>query len=71
MLKVKPFGQRFCTYCGTNEMYYFIDEEEPIGVCLKCNNIDYCDNETVEQVKERFGEHMKTPDLDTITFTNI
>ena len=51
------FGERFCTYCGRN-MLYIIDHGRPVGVC-DCGNVDYCDNETVEDVKKRFGDVMK------------
>lgn len=51
------FGERFCTYCGRN-MLYIIDNGQPVGVC-DCGNVDYCDNETVEDVKKRFGDAMK------------
>lgn len=53
------FGKRFCTYCGGNNMYYFIDEDKkPIGICIKCDNVDYCDGETVEDVKKRYGARL-------------
>lgn len=67
--KCKVFGQRFCTYCGNNKMYYFEREEgKPIGMCMTCDNDDYCDRETVEQVKARFGSGLKTPDIDYVVF---
>lgn len=62
----KVFGQRFCTYCGRNKMYYFIDGDgHPFGSC-SCGNEDYCDHETVEQVKQRFGAKLKPADIDTL-----
>lgn len=69
MMKVdcKVFGKRFCTYCGKEEMYYITDDGgRPYGVC-SCGNEDYCDGETVEQVKKRFGAKLKPADIDTLT----
>lgn len=63
---VKVFGQRFCTYCGTYEMYYFEQDNHPYGICLRCGNTDYCGNETKADVLKRFGNHMKKPDIDEL-----
>ena len=61
-MKYKTFGQRFCTHCGTYEMYYFEDEDgEPGGMCLRCGNIDWCDNQTIEDVKQHYGEKLLSP----------
>lgn len=58
MANYPVFGERFCTYCG-GKMFYFTDENNcPVGVC-DCGNTDYCDNETVEDVKKRFGDCLK------------
>lgn len=68
-VKYKTFGQRFCTHCGQTKMYYFIDHINggiPAGVCTTCDNIDYCDNETVEDVKKRFGEALKPADVEYV-----
>lgn len=67
-VKTKVFGQRFCTYCGRNAMYYCESEDNSVmGVC-DCGNIDYCDRETKEDVLKRFGDDMKEPDIDVMYF---
>ena len=52
-MKHEIFGKRLCTYCGTKNMYYFVDGNKPVGMCLTCDNTDWCDFETVEDVKKR------------------
>lgn len=55
MFKYSIFGERFCTYCG-GTMYFFTDEDgNPNGVC-PCGNVDFCNNETVEDVKNRYKD---------------
>lgn len=65
-MRVKVFGQRFCTFCGTNEMYYFHMNGKPIGACLRCDNTDWCDNETEADVKKRYGADLKPADIEYI-----
>ena len=50
---MKRFGKRFCTFCGGYVIYYN-DNNYIYGEC-ECGNVDYCDNETEEDVKKRFG----------------
>lgn len=64
-MRYKVFGERFCTYCGGSVVYFIDEDGQPAGVC-KCGNVDYCDNETVEDVKKRFGSSMHPPKCDTI-----
>ena len=60
------FGQRFCTRCGQDKMYYYMDGDGyPYGSC-SCGNIDYCNGETVERVKKRLGEELKPVDIDAL-----
>jgi hypothetical protein len=63
-MKYPVFGERFCTFCG-GSVIYVVDNGQPIGVC-DCGRIDYCDNETVEDVKKRFGDKMKPSKYDYI-----
>jgi hypothetical protein len=65
--KFKVFGQRFCTYCGSDAMYYIEDGEQPRGFCCECDNVDWCDNETVEDVKKRYGDRLHEADIDFLT----
>lgn len=60
MAKYPVFGVRFCTYCGEMMDYIINENNHPFGFCL-CGNTDYCDNETVEDTKKRFGEKLKIP----------
>lgn len=54
------FGRRFCTSCGHNSMYYYKWKtsrgEEIMGECFSkgCNNIEYCDGETEQSIKNRY-----------------
>jgi hypothetical protein len=58
MKKFRVFGERSCTYCGHTML--FIDyNSQPMGLCLRCDNTDYCDNETEEDVKKRYGERLR------------
>ena len=68
LIKAKVFGQRFCTRCGTTQMYYYTIEGQPEGSCQRCGNIDYCDDETEQQVKQRFGNLLRKADIDTLIF---
>ena len=61
-MKHEIFGKRLCTYCGTKNMYYFVDGSQPIGMCLTCNNTDWCDFETVEDVKKRLRNSLEPSD---------
>ena len=61
----RVFGQRNCTYCGSAEMYYIDFFGNPLGVC-DCGNTDYCDHETETDVKKRFGDRMKAPNISTL-----
>lgn len=58
MRKFRTFGQRFCTYCGTNQMYYIDFDGSPLGVC-NCGNVDWCDNETETEVKKTIWRQTK------------
>lgn len=63
-MKARVFGKRFCTYCGqTNMQYYsFIENGEThvMGECFTkgCNNVDWCDGKTEEDVKRQYGKHL-------------
>lgn len=63
MRKYPIFGERVCTYCGNTMFYITEDDGSPIGVC-DCGNIDYCDNETMEDVQKRFGTRLTPSKLD-------
>jgi hypothetical protein len=58
MARYPVFGERFCTYCAGTVIYFTMENNEPMGVC-SCGNTDYCDNETVADVKKRYGDRMK------------
>lgn len=62
MRKFRVFGQRFCTYCGTNQMYYINFNGSPLGLC-NCGNIDWCDNKTETEVKKQYGARLKPADI--------
>lgn len=57
MQRFKTFGQRFCTYCGTNQMYYIHFKGRPLGTC-ECGNMDWCEGETEAEVKKRYGKRL-------------
>ena len=68
MEEAKVFGMRFCTYCGKTEVYYCEFKDGTVmGVC-DCGNTDYCTRETKDDVIKRFGDRMKTPDIDVMCF---
>lgn len=69
MKKVNVFGQRFCTFCGGTQMYYFVEDGEPRGEC-RCGNIDWCDGHTVESVKKKYGARMMEPDIAYLLFAD-
>ena len=62
MQKFRVFGQRFCTYCGTNKMYYIHFNGSPLGLC-DCGNVDWCDGETEADVKKRYGARLQSADI--------
>ena len=67
--KVYTFGKRLCTYCGTEKVHYYVIDGHPEGMCLECGRMSYCSrNETVEDVKKRFGEKLKPADYDYLLF---
>lgn len=64
--RFKVFGQRFCTYCGKDEMYYIDYNGRPLGLC-DCGNVDYCDHDKTEaDVKKRYGTRLKPADIDVL-----
>lgn len=63
MKKFRTFGQRFCTYCGTTRMYYIDFNGRPLGLC-DCGNVDWCDGETEEEVKQHYGQRLKPADIE-------
>lgn len=63
MKKFKTFGQRFCSYCGTNKMYYINFNGAPLGL-RDCGNVDWCDGKTEAEVKQQYGQHLKPADID-------
>ena len=68
MEEAKVFGMRFCTYCGKTKMYYCeFKDGTVLGTC-ECGNTDYCTRETKEDIIKRFGDNMKTPDIDIMCF---
>lgn len=74
MVKARVFGKRFCTYCGKTNMYYYTWEEEGktrvFGECFTrgCENVDYCDNQTEEDIKKWFGDKLKPS---SVQFVNL
>lgn len=62
MQKFRVFGQRFCTYCGTNQMYYIDFNGIPLGIC-NCGNTDWCDGKTETEVKKQYGARLKPADI--------
>lgn len=75
MLKGKVFGKCFCSYCGQNSKHYYkwsdSDGEHFIGECFTpgCNNVDYCDNETEESIKQRLARRNWVDLNETINIT--
>ena len=63
--RYKVFGQRFCTYCGKDEMYYIDYNGKPLGLC-DCGNTDWCSGETEADVKKRYGTRLKPADIDIL-----
>ena len=55
-------------------MYYYTWEDEEgtkvLGECLTpgCDNIDYCYDETEEDIKKRYGNRLKAPKFKYIEF---
>jgi hypothetical protein len=44
-------------------MYYIhFERNRPLGLC-DCGNVDWCDGETAEDVKKRYGVHLHPADI--------